>query len=163
MTKVYLSLGSNIGKRKFYLEEAIRLLNGLPNVNVTKVSPYYETPAWGNTDQNDFLNLCCELETNLQAQDLLNHCQSIEKKLGRVRHEHWGPRTIDIDILLFGDALINEDNLKVPHPYMLERAFVMVPLLDIAPNLSVSGKPISEIIKSLDCSDIQKIDVASVR
>ncbi|EQC69396.1 2-amino-4-hydroxy-6-hydroxy-methyl-dihydropteridine pyrophosphokinase [Streptococcus sp. HSISB1] len=148
MTKVFLSLGSNIGDKKAYLESALNKLNQLPKTQVVSISPFYETAAWGKIDQDDFLNLCCELETSLSAQELLVNCQQIEKDLDRVRHEHWGPRTIDIDILLYGDDHINEENLKVPHPYMTERAFVLVPLHDIAPSLDICGKSITSYLKN---------------
>ncbi len=159
MTKVYLSLGSNIGDRKSYLDRAIKSLNNLEETTVTTVSSFYETPAWGKTDQADFLNCCCELETQLVPQALLSACQKIEKDLNRVRHEHWGPRTIDIDILLFGDGVINEENLKIPHPYMLERTFVLVPLEEIAPDLIFGGNTISYYRKLLDYEQVKKITV----
>lgn len=157
MTKVFLSLGSNIGDKKAYLESALNKLNQLPKTQVTSVSPFYETAAWGKTDQDVFLNLCCELETGLPAQELLVNCQQIEKDLDRVRHEHWGPRTIDIDILLYGDDHINEENLKVPHPYMTERAFVLVPLHDIAPTLDICGKSITSYLKKLNLEEVRKL------
>lgn len=157
MTKVFLSLGSNIGDKKTYLESALNKLNQLPKTQVVSISPFYETAAWGKTDQDDFLNLCCELETSLPAQELLVNCQQIEKDLDRVRHEHWGPRTIDIDILLYGDDHINEENLKVPHPYMTERAFVLVPLHDIAPSLDICGKSITSYLKKLNLEEVRKL------
>lgn len=157
MTKVFLGLGSNIGDKKAYLESALNKLNQLPKTQVTSVSPFYETVAWGKTDQDDFFNLCCELETSLPAQELLVNCQQIEKDLDRVRHEHWGPRTLDIDILLYGDDHINEENLKVPHPYMTERAFVLVPLHDIAPSLDICGKSITSYLKKLNLEEVRKL------
>lgn len=132
MTAVYLSLGSNMGERLNYLRAALAELNNLPDTKLTAVSDYYETAPWGKTDQPAFLNACCRLDTGLRPQALLEHCQEIERKQGRVRHEQWGPRTLDIDILLYGDVTIEEDNLKIPHPYMAERIFVLVPLADIA-------------------------------
>ena len=100
MTKVYLSLGSNMGDRQGYLQRAVEALKQLPETKVEAVSSFYETAAWGLTNQADFLNLALALETQLQAERLLSACQGIEKDLDRVRHEHWGPRTVDIDILL---------------------------------------------------------------
>ena len=157
MTKVYLSLGSNIGDKKAYLDAALDRLNQLPQTSVTLVSSFYETAAWGKTDQDDFLNICCELETSLSAQQLLSDCQQIEKDLDRVRHEHWGPRTIDIDILLYGIERIETDNLKVPHPYMTERAFVLVPLHEIAPSLKLCGESITSYLKTLNLEEVRKL------
>ena len=157
MTKVYLSLGSNIGDKKAYLDAALDRLNQLPQTSVTLVSSFYETAAWGKTDQDDFLNICCELETSLSAQQLLSDCQQIEKDLDRVRHEHWGPRTIDIDILLYGTERIETDNLKVPHPYMTERAFVLVPLHEIAPALKLCGESITSYLKTLNLEEVRKL------
>lgn len=143
MTKVYLSLGSNMGDRKGYLEKAIHALGELPQSQLVKVSSIYETPAWGKTDQADFLNMACQLETDLAALDLLDHCQAIEKSLDRVRHEHWGPRTVDIDLLLFGDEIWQEQCLTLPHPYMQDRAFVLVPLLELENELKTPGTGVS--------------------
>ena len=108
MTRVYLSLGSNMGDRQGYLQKAVKALNDLPETEVKAVSSYYETAAWGLTDQADFLNLALALETKLPAETLLRSCQQIEKDLDRVRHEHWGPRTVDIDILLYGQEIADD-------------------------------------------------------
>ena len=116
MTRVYLSLGSNMGDRQDYLQKAVEALNDLPETEVKAVSSYYETAAWGLTEQADFLNLALLLETQLPAETLLRSCQQIEKDLDRVRHEHWGPRTVDIDILLYGQEIWETEHLKVPHP-----------------------------------------------
>ncbi len=157
MTSVYLSLGSNIGDKKAYLLSAIERLEQLDKTVVKSVSSFYETAAWGKTDQDDFLNICCELETDLAPQELLLACQKIEKDLKRVRHEHWGPRTIDIDILLYGDETIATENLNVPHPYMTERAFVLVPLEEIAPKLQINGKSISSYLAPLNVQEVRKL------
>ncbi len=157
MTSVYLSLGSNIGDKKAYLLSAIERLEQLDKTIVKSVSSFYETAAWGKTDQDDFLNICCELETDLAPQELLLACQKIEKDLKRVRHEHWGPRTIDIDILLYGDETIATENLNVPHPYMTERAFVLVPLEEIAPKLQINGKSISSYLAPLNVQEVRKL------
>ena len=132
MTKVYLSLGSNMGDRQGYLQRAVEALKQLTDTEVEAVSSYYETAAWGLTDQADFLNLALALETQLPAESLLSACQAIEKDLDRVRHEHWGPRTVDIDILLYGQEIWETEHLIVPHPFMTQRAFVLVPLIEIA-------------------------------
>ncbi|SEP55958.1 2-amino-4-hydroxy-6-hydroxymethyldihydropteridine diphosphokinase [Streptococcus lutetiensis] len=157
MISVYLSLGSNIGDKKAYLEAALERLNQLPQTSLAAVSSFYETAAWGKTDQDDFLNICCQLKTELAAQQLLIECQQIEKDLHRVRHEHWGPRTIDIDILLYGSEHIATENLKVPHPYMTERAFVLVPLFEIAPSLEICGHSITSYLKTLNLEEVRKL------
>ena len=156
MTSVYLSLGSNMGERKNYLNRAVEALGQLPDTKLLKVSSFYETPAWGKTDQADFLNLACQLETTLPPLTLLDHCQEIERNLDRVRHEHWGPRTVDIDILLYGDESWSSERLNLPHPYMHERAFVLVPLLEIAADLQEpgTGKSYRDYLTLLDTSDI---------
>lgn len=157
MISVYLSLGSNIGDKKAYLEAALERLNQLPQTSLADVSSFYETAAWGKTDQDDFLNICCQLKTELAAQQLLIECQQIEKDLHRVRHEHWGPRTIDIDILLYGSEHIATESLKVPHPYMTERAFVLVPLFEIAPSLEICGHSITSYLKTLNLEEVRKL------
>lgn len=159
MNTVYLSLGANQGKTKETLERAIKSLEAIPECRVIEVSSYYVTPAWGKVDQDDFLNLACKLETNLTAQEFLEACQKIEYDLGRVRHEKWGPRTIDIDLLLFNDEKIATETLTVPHPYLKERAFVLVPLLEIEPGLSIdnSNTSLQDCLNLLDTDDIKKL------
>ena len=132
MTKAYLSLGSNMGDREYHLHEALRLLDQVEGIEVRDVSPIYDTAPIGYTDQDSFFNLCASVETTLSAHDLLHHCLDVEQQLHRVRKIHWGPRTCDIDIILYGEEQIQDDELIVPHPRMEERAFVLVPLQDIA-------------------------------
>jgi 2-amino-4-hydroxy-6-hydroxymethyldihydropteridine diphosphokinase len=129
----YLSIGSNIGDRLHHLMEAVRALHSYDGITVTFVSSIYETAPVGFTDQADFLNLAVCVETEFAAQDLLEVCQEIEHELGRVRDIRWGPRTADLDILLYNNENIETENLIVPHPRMHERAFVLIPLLEIAP------------------------------
>ncbi|MCI2890949.1 2-amino-4-hydroxy-6-hydroxymethyldihydropteridine diphosphokinase [Staphylococcus hominis] len=132
MVQAYLGLGSNIGDRKQLLLTAIDLIGNIKGIKITKQSSIYETAPIGYTDQPNFLNLCLEIETKLSPQQLLKHCLDIEQQLHRVREIRWGPRTLDIDILLYSDNIIETDNLSVPHPRMQERAFVLIPLNDIA-------------------------------
>ncbi|AUW63759.1 MULTISPECIES: 2-amino-4-hydroxy-6-hydroxymethyldihydropteridine diphosphokinase [Staphylococcus] len=132
MVQAYLGLGSNIGDRKQQLLKAIDLIGNIKGIKVTKQSSIYETAPIGYTDQPNFLNLCLEIETELSPQQLLKHCLDIEQQLHRVREIRWGPRTLDIDILLYSDNIIETDNLSIPHPRMQERAFVLIPLNDIA-------------------------------
>lgn len=133
----YLSLGSNIQDRLSYLRDAVMLLQEDEQIAVIDVSSIYETDPVGYTNQGNFLNIVVKLKTNYQAEDLLFKCMYIEKELGRKRIIRWGPRTIDLDILLFNQENIESDNLSVPHPRMQERAFVIIPLLEIEPNIQL--------------------------
>ncbi|WP_186673382.1 2-amino-4-hydroxy-6-hydroxymethyldihydropteridine diphosphokinase [Sporosarcina sp. BP05] len=133
MNVAYLSIGSNIGDRLYHLTEAVRALHSHDGIIVTSVSSIYETAPVGFTDQADFLNMVVCVETALTAQVLLEECQKVEHGLGRVRDVRWGPRTADLDILLYNSESIETENLIVPHPRMYERAFVLIPLLEIAP------------------------------
>ncbi len=139
MNKVYVSIGSNIGDRIHYIERAVDALRQADRVNVRAVSSLYETAPVGYEKQDDFLNIAVALETTDDAHTFLARCQSIERQFDRVRTVRWGPRTIDLDILLFNDDEINTDDLIVPHPRMTERAFVLVPLNEIAPDVSIPG------------------------
>ncbi|HWJ79308.1 MAG TPA: 2-amino-4-hydroxy-6-hydroxymethyldihydropteridine diphosphokinase [Niallia sp.] len=141
--EAYLSLGSNIGDRFKYLEDAVRLLHHCPDIQVKSVSSVYETDPVGFEEQDLFLNIVVKVTTNLSAFSLLEVCQNVEKELGRKRLIRWGPRTIDLDILLYNQENIESEKLIVPHPRMEERAFVLIPLMEIAPNLSLPNKSIS--------------------
>lgn len=129
----YLSTGSNLGDRRAYLERACALLAAEAG-RLIAASPLYETAAWGKTDQPAFYNQVLAIETDLDAQVLLNCCRSIEQRLGRERHERWAERTIDIDILAIEQAIIETDSLSLPHPRLHERRFVLQPLCDLAPD-----------------------------
>ncbi|WP_050613597.1 2-amino-4-hydroxy-6-hydroxymethyldihydropteridine diphosphokinase [Bacillus testis] len=133
----FLSLGSNLDDRLSYLREAVELLRQHDKIEVTNVSSLYETEPVGYTDQGKFLNLAVKLHTALSAEELLKVCQDIEQQLGRKRIIRWGPRTIDLDILLYNQDNIESDDLSVPHPRMHERAFVIIPLLEIEPHIKL--------------------------
>ena len=143
----YLSLGANLGARAQTLREALRRLARLPGTQLVRASSFYETAPWGKTDQPPFLNGAACLSTRLAPEALLAACQEIERALGRVRHEHWGARTLDIDLVYGvrgGQAVrVATPRLTLPHPYLLERAFVLVPLAEIAPELVLAGRPIA--------------------
>ena len=143
----YLSLGANLGARAQTLREALRRLARLPGTQLVRASSFYETAPWGKTDQPPFLNGAACLATHLAPEALLAACQEIERALGRVRHEHWGARTLDIDLVYGvrgGQAVrVATPRLTLPHPYLLERAFVLVPLAEIAPELVLAGRPIA--------------------
>ncbi|HCN61569.1 2-amino-4-hydroxy-6-hydroxymethyldihydropteridine diphosphokinase [Mammaliicoccus fleurettii] len=148
MHTAYLGLGSNMGDRELQLEEAIKLLNEVNGIEVIQKSPIYETKPVGYTEQPDFLNMCIEISTELESSELLKVCMMVEQQLHRVRVERWGPRTIDIDILLYDQSVIQSPDLEVPHPRITERAFVMVPLNDIASDVvePISKKYIWELL-----------------
>ncbi|WP_077623930.1 2-amino-4-hydroxy-6-hydroxymethyldihydropteridine diphosphokinase [Sediminibacillus massiliensis] len=133
MNTAYIALGSNISPRIKYLKEAVTCLDRNHSVSVTAQSEIYETAPVGYTDQGNFLNMVVEVNTTLAPMELLNLCQSIEKDHGRKREIRWGPRTLDLDILLFNQENIKTEQLIVPHPRMHERAFVLIPLNDIHP------------------------------
>lgn len=131
MTVAYLSLGANIGDRLANLQQAVTLLQETIGVDVTDISNVYETQPVGGVVQDDFYNLALRVDTNLSVLELLARLHEIESRLKRVRQVHWGPRTIDIDILVFGDDVWSDDTLTVPHREMANRRFVLTPLLDV--------------------------------
>ncbi|MBN8237511.1 2-amino-4-hydroxy-6-hydroxymethyldihydropteridine diphosphokinase [Halobacillus kuroshimensis] len=133
MNKAYIALGSNLAEREQYLRDAIALLDENEDVQVEGRSGVYETSPVGYTDQGDFLNMVITVETSLPPEDLLAACQAIEDGLGRKRLVKWGPRTIDLDILLYNEENRAAAELTIPHPHMHERAFVIVPLADVDP------------------------------
>ena len=147
---VYLGLGSNMGDRRNNLDRARDYLS--QRLRVEKVSSVYDTEPAGNIEQPRFLNLVCEVYTNLAPMELLSLAKGIERKLGRVPGKPDEPRPIDIDILFYDDQIIETPELVIPHPRLTERAFVLVPLAEIAPELvhPVNGKTIKELIKGVD-------------
>lgn len=135
VSKAYLSLGSNLGDREKTLTQAVKDLQANPHIRVEQVSSWYETEPVGKVDQPWFLNGVVEITTDLSPRELLLECQKIENLHGRVRNEKWGPRTLDIDILLYDDLKIQTQELTIPHPRMKERTFVLVPLAELVPHL----------------------------
>lgn len=134
MANVYLGLGSNLGDRKENLEKAIEALNNFEEIEVTNKSSILETEPYGKTDQPEFMNMCVEIKTRMSPLSLLETVLGIEHSLGRVREEVWGPRIIDIDILLYEDLELELDDLSIPHKEMHLRSFVLEPLSEIAPD-----------------------------
>ena len=149
-TRVFIGLGGNLGDPRAAMRAALAVLAGDPAIHLARVSSLYRTPPWGRLDQPDFLNAVAELRTTLPPRSLLRLCLSAEASLHRVRDERWGPRSIDLDILLYDDLDIDEEGLRVPHPRMLERAFVLVPLAEIAPDLVIGGRTATDHLSSLD-------------
>ena len=135
----YLGLGANLGDRRENIRTALRKLGDLPTMKVMRVSSLYETAPVGVTDQPDFLNLVAAAWTSLAPQALLDRLLHIENQMGRVRTERWGPRVIDIDLLLYGSERVALPGLTVPHPRLRERSFALVPLAEIAPELALPG------------------------
>jgi len=146
MEIVYLGLGTNLGDREENLKQAIDLIKDFSKTNLLEISKVYETEPWGYNKQDSFLNLCLKLETGLSPQELLENCQLVEAKLKRKRLVKWGPRTIDVDILLYGDLDMQTDDLIIPHPRIVERAFVLIPLADLDEDLIIGGKSINNLI-----------------
>ena len=157
-SRVFVSLGGNLGDPAQSMGAALRALDAHPQVRVTAVSSLHRTPPWGKTDQPDFLNSAAELHTMLRPRELLELCLQTEHSLKRVREERWGPRLIDIDILLYDDRVINETGLEVPHPRMLQRAFVLAPLSELAPTLEIDGQRVGELLAGVDAAGIERLD-----
>jgi 2-amino-4-hydroxy-6-hydroxymethyldihydropteridine diphosphokinase len=154
---VWLGLGGNLGDPQDAMAKALRAIDADAQTRVSVVSSIYRTPPWGRKDQPDFQNAAAGVETTRTPRELLDLCLEAERGLKRVRAERWGPRTIDLDILLFDDLTIDQPGLQVPHPRMTERAFVLLPLSEIAPELQVDGKEISALAASVDAGGIERI------
>lgn len=154
MAIAYLSLGSNSGDSFKLIEQAVGLINLSEDIKLIRVSALYETEPWGVKNQNWFLNLAVEVKTSLSPQDLLIKCQNIEKTLGRNREKEvrWGERPIDIDIIFYDKELINSEVLTVPHKYMDQRAFVLIPLMELIPDFvhPILNKTITELYDELE-------------
>jgi len=149
---IYIALGSNVGDREANLKKALAMLIETPHVNVRRISSFIENPAVGGPeDSPDFLNAAIEVTTTLSPHALMKRLLEIEREMGRLREKKWEPRCIDLDLLLFGDQIISDDTLIVPHPLMHERKFVIQPLAEIAPNVvhPTLEIPISMILDNL--------------
>ena len=158
MSDVYLGLGTNLGNRIKNMDRTIAGLEA--KVIIGSVSPIYETAAWGIEDQPDFLNLCVAGETSLSPWELLHFVKDLEIEIGRVASVRWGPRLIDIDILFFGDLVMDEPGLTIPHKGLPNRATVLIPLADIAPELRhpVSNKTVAELYTQVDKTGVWPFD-----
>ena len=157
MNTAYLGLGSNLGDRRRHLAGALRRLQAGAGIRIAEVSSVYETKPVGVAGQPIFLNLVARITTTRSAHELLDQCLRVEAGLGRVRRERWGPRTIDIDLLLYGDARINDGRLTVPHPRMRERGFVLAPLAEIAPGLLLAGKTAGALAARIGQAGVRKL------
>lgn len=157
--KVFIGLGGNVGDVLSSMAHALNYLDGHSSIQLLAVSPVYKTPPWGIIDQDWFHNACAEFETSLTPQEMLEQCLGAEKNLKRIRKKRWGPRTIDLDILVFDDLNISIENLTIPHPRMHERSFVLKPLTDLAPDLQVKGKSITEWLKNVGDEPLEQVDL----
>ncbi|WP_279479823.1 2-amino-4-hydroxy-6-hydroxymethyldihydropteridine diphosphokinase [Aureimonas sp. SK2] len=160
MTRAYLGLGGNLGDPVKAMRQALHALDADDRTQVVSVTPVYRTPPWGLVEQPPFLNACAAVETRRTPEELLDLCLSIEASLHRDRAVRWGPRTVDLDILDFGGVALHTERLTLPHPRMADRAFVLVPLADLAPGLAVEGVGIAERLQTLDRSGIEPVVTA---
>jgi 2-amino-4-hydroxy-6-hydroxymethyldihydropteridine diphosphokinase len=158
-TTALVGLGGNTGNIRETLDRAVTLLCDGRDVVLVSRSADYRTPPWGVIDQPDFVNLCLEIATSLSPRALLDRALTVESKLGRNRttERRWGPRPIDIDLLAYGNLSIDEPGLKLPHPGLLERAFVLVPLAEIAPHWVVAGVCVSDALGKVDVRNVEKL------
>ena len=159
MTEALLALGGNVGNSRAILDRAVALLCDGTEVRLTARSSDYRTPPWGFKYQSPFINLCIAVETTLSPRDLLARAQGVELQLGRDRaHEkRWGPRTADIDIIAYGDLTVDELGLTLPHPRLFERAFVLLPLAEIAPDRVIGGRAVREALDHVDTAGIERL------
>lgn len=159
MKQAYIALGSNIHPRETYLRQAIEQLQNHSCIELKQVSTVYETDPVGYENQGQFLNLVAEVQTSLSPRELLSVCQRIEQELGRERIIRWGPRTVDLDILLYSNENMDIEELIIPHPRMHERAFVLVPLADIAPDFLLKGIRVTDWLDAMAKQDVQGVRI----
>lgn len=158
MELVALGLGGNVGDPRAAMADALRELDARSDCRVLAVSRLYATPPWGKTDQAEFLNCCALIETSLHPESLLDVCLDMERRRKRERVERWGPRTIDIDILTYGDSAYHSETLELPHPRMTARGFVMMPLADVAPEMVLGQKNVRDWLTEADIEGIRIAD-----
>lgn len=159
MAEALLALGGNVGDSRATLDRAVAMLCDGAEIRLTARSSDYRTPPWGKVDQPPFINACIATETSLAPQALLARTQGVERALGRDRAKevHWGPRTIDIDILAYDDLSVNELGLTLPHPFLFERTFVLVPLAEIRPDRIIAGHRVRDALKGVDATGIERL------
>jgi 2-amino-4-hydroxy-6-hydroxymethyldihydropteridine diphosphokinase len=153
-----VGLGGNVGDAIATLHSALQALAVLPQTRILRTSRLYRTPAWGVANQPDFVNAATLLETSLSARALLDGLLEVERRFGRERRERWGPRILDLDLLLYADAIIDIPGLRVPHPHLHERAFALLPLLEITPDAVIPGRgPARDALSALACEGIEAV------
>jgi len=156
-SRVWLGLGGNIGEVKSNMASALLRMEQECGIHIVAVSRLYSTPPWGEPDQPDFLNACAGIKTSLSPEDLIVFVKSIEKAMKRNKTSRWGPRNIDIDLLIYEGETRDQDKLELPHPRMRERAFVMIPLAEIAADLSFGGKTIAGWASMTDATGLKTV------
>ena len=163
--KAWLGLGANLQHPVMQLRQALSDLGKADGIEVLRVSSFYSTPPWGDEHQEDFINAVVQIETSLDSLALLHALQAIENVMGRQRNgRRWGPRVIDIDVLLYGDQVINSTELSVPHPRMHERAFVLVPLVELERGIEIPGWGRAEaLLSGLDCDGICRLGEGALK
>jgi 2-amino-4-hydroxy-6-hydroxymethyldihydropteridine diphosphokinase len=159
MTAAWLALGGNVGDSRALLDRAVAMLAEDGTVRLTARSSDYRTPPWGVTEQPPFVNICIAVDTDLGPHALLAHAQTVERALGRdrAREQRWGPRSVDIDIAAYDDVTLSDRDLTLPHPRLFERAFVLVPLAEIAPDLQIAGRHVAEAAAAVDRTGIERL------
>lgn len=158
-----LGLGGNLGDPVAAFATVLKRLERHAGISAVRPSSVYRTAPWGKLDQPEFLNMAVLVETDLPARALLDLCLDLEREGGRERRERWGPRTIDIDILTYGDEMIDEPGLQVPHPRIAERAFVLAPLAEIAPGLVIGRSDAATLERALAATDVRRDAIESDR
>jgi len=160
-SRAYVGVGGNVGDVETTIAEAMWALDSLPQTSIRAQSRLYRTPPWGNTEQPPFLNAVVELQTRLTPRVLLDLLLDIELRFGRDRSEgeKWGPRALDLDLLVFGEEQLDEPGMHIPHPHLHERAFVLVPLAEIAPRLEINGVGrVADLVQGVDTTGIEPIE-----
>jgi len=158
-TRVTIALGSNLGQRLENLQGGLDALFDAPGLALVAVSPVYQTAPVGGPQQPDYLNAVLIATTTLPAHAVLERCHGVESVFGRVRDETWGPRTLDLDIILYGDVVSDEPELTLPHPRAHERAFVLAPWHDIDPDAEIPGwGHVSDLLAKVESADVQRLD-----
>lgn len=159
MGNALIALGGNVGDVRATFPKAISNILGMAQATLLARSSDYRTPPWGEEAQDPFINACVEIETSLDPHALLFTLHKIEKRFGRDRakEQRWGPRTLDLDLLAYDDAVINQPDLTLPHPRLFERAFVLVPLAEIAPNRTIAGRSVAAALAQLSTEGIERL------
>jgi 2-amino-4-hydroxy-6-hydroxymethyldihydropteridine diphosphokinase len=159
MPEALIALGGNVGDVRDTIRESLALLDRGPNIKLIKRSPSYLTPPWGVKDQPPFINCCAAIDTTLSPHELLKRVQEVERAFGRSRtnEQRWGPRKLDIDIIAYDDVTMNDPDLTLPHPRLFERAFVLVPLADIAADRLIAGVRVKDALAQIDATGIERL------
>lgn len=160
MPRAFVAFGGNVGDARDTIARGIAQFCDGDRVRLIARSSDYKTPPWGKTDQAAFINACIAIDTALTPLGLLDRAHEIERAFGRDRHkeEHWGPRSLDIDLLTYGEETLDDPRLTLPHPRLFERAFVLVPLSEIAPDAVIAGRSLREVLAGLDQGGIERLD-----